>query len=126
MGKRLDGGVLMVFAVTLLFLSVLSTFMVFGSGFDWDPDDYPPEYWQAEIPQRQWIMAIGVAVPAASMATAAASMFALPRRPVRIIAGGLVAVLALVPFVVSWYLGGEAVSKAQYWAAYTDPGSYRR
>ncbi|WP_045729368.1 hypothetical protein [Pseudarthrobacter chlorophenolicus] len=125
MGKRLDGGVLMVFAVTLLFLSVLSTFMVFGSGFDWDPDDYSPQYWEAEIPKRQWIMAIGVAVPAASMATAAASMFALPRRRVRIIFGGLVAVLALVPFVVSWYLGDDAVSSAQYWA-YKSQGSYPR
>ena len=74
---------------------------------------------------RQWILAIGVAVPAASMATAAASMFALPRRPVRIIGGGLVAVLALGLMVISCILGNESLRTAQYWAAKAS-GSYPR
>ncbi|MCY1673780.1 hypothetical protein OVA06_03450 [Pseudarthrobacter sp. SL88] len=125
MGKRLDGGVLMVFAVTLLFLAAASTFFVFVYGFDWEPDDRSVAYWQAEIPTRQWILAIGVAVPAASMATAAASTFALPRRPVRIIAGGLVAVLALGLMVISCILGNESLATAQYWAARAS-GSYPR
>ena len=121
-GKRLDGGVLMVIGGTLLFLSVLSTFFVFASGFDWDPDDYPASYWKAEIPKRQWTLALGLAVPGLSALAAGLSMFALPRRPVRIIAGGLVATLALGLFVISWYLGVEAIDSARRWAIRQEEG----
>ncbi|MFE8884393.1 hypothetical protein ACFYLX_00960 [Pseudarthrobacter enclensis] len=116
MGKRLDGASLLVIGGTLLFLSVMSTFFVFVSGFDWDPDDYPAAYWQAEIPRRQWTLAAGLAVPGLCALAAGLSMFALPRRPVRIIAGGMVAVLALGLFAVSWVFGFEAVDSARYWA----------
>lgn len=55
-------------------------------------------------------------IPAASAAAATLSMFALPRRPIRIVGASLVAVLALVAFFTSWSLRIEVVNSAKYWA----------
>lgn len=81
----------------------------------------PASHWQERISERQWVMVFSMVIPAASAAAAAASMFALPRNPVRVIAASLVAVLALVAFFTCWSLGIDAVNSAKYWAEYS-PG----
>ena len=63
----------------------------------------PASYWQGRISERQWIMAFSMLIPAASAAAALASMFALPRSHLRVVAASLVVVVALVAFfAVSW------------------------
>jgi hypothetical protein len=49
--------------------------------------------------------AIAMLIPAVSAAAAVISMFALPRRAVRVVGAALVAALALVAFFTSWWLG---------------------
>ncbi|TLM80834.1 hypothetical protein [Pseudarthrobacter sp. NamE5] len=119
MGERLNGGKWLGLGFVLLFLTVISTFVAFASGFDWDPDEHPVSYWQAEISERQWTMAFSLIIPAASAATAVASMFAFPRRPIRIVGASLVTVLALAAFFASWFLGVDAIDSAKYWAEYS-------
>ncbi|MCU1567192.1 MAG: hypothetical protein JWQ56_2129 [Pseudarthrobacter sp.] len=127
MGNRLNGGKLLGLGAGLLFLTVVSTFIVFAAalGSGWEPDEKPASYWEKQIPIFQWIMAIAMLLPAASAGAAIGSVFALPRRPVRIIGAVLVTALALTAFFTSWWLGDEAVESAKYWANWY-PGAPRR
>jgi hypothetical protein len=125
MGNRLNGGKLLGLGAGLLSLAVVSTFMVFAAGFDWEPDEMPASYWEKQIPERQWVMAIAMLIPAASAAAAVTSMFALPRRAVQIVGAILVAALALAAFFTSWWLGADAVDSAKYWSTW-HPGGPRR
>lgn len=121
----MNGGKLLGVGARLLFLTVLSTFMVFAAGFDWEPDEMPVSYWEKQIPERQILMAIAMLIPGASAAAAVTSMFALPRRAVRVVGAVLVTALALAAFFVSWWLGADAVDSAKYWATW-HPGGPRR
>lgn len=113
---RLNGGKLLGLSAGLLFLTVVSTFMIFAAGFDWEPDEMPASYWERQILQRQWMMAFAILVPSASAATAVTSMLAPPRRPIRVVGAVLVAAVALAALYASWVLGVEAVESAKYWA----------
>lgn len=117
MGDRTNGGTLLGVSGGLLFLTVVSTFMIFAAGIDWEPDEMPASYWNEQIPQRQWMMAFAIVVPSASAAAAVASTFARPRRPLRIVGAILVAAVALTALYASWVLGVEAVESAKYWAS---------
>jgi hypothetical protein len=125
MGNRLNGGKLLGLAAGLLFLTVVSTFMVFAAGFDWEPDEMPASYWEKQIPERQLIMALAMLIPAASAAAAVTSMFSLPRRAVRVVGALLVTALALAAFFTSWGLGADSVESAKYWSTWY-PGGPRR
>lgn len=78
-GNRLGGGRWLGLEAGLLFLAVVSTLMIFAAGFDWEPS-----YREEQIPERQWVMAIAMLIPAASATAAVTSMSALPR-PLRIV-----------------------------------------
>lgn len=52
-------------------------------------------------------------------------MFALPRRPLRIVAATVVIVLALGAMAFNWHLGNDAVDSARYWSTFS-PGSSGR
>lgn len=119
MGERVDGGKWLGLGFGLLFLTVISTGIAFASGFNWEPDEIPASRWQERISTRQWVMAFSMVIPAASAAAAAASMFALPRSPLRVVAASVVAALALVAFLFSWSLGIDAVNSAKYWAEHS-------
>lgn len=125
MGNRLNGGKLLGFGVALLALSALSMLVVLFAGFDWEPDEKPVSYWVEQILERQWIMAIGVLIPGACAAAATASMFARPRRLLRVVAATVITVLALGALVFNWHFGADAVDSAKYWATWY-PGSPSR
>jgi uncharacterized protein YjeT (DUF2065 family) len=78
----------------------------------------PASYWEKQIPERQLIMALAMLIPAASAAAAVSSMFALPRRALRVAGAVLVTALALAAFFASWWLGADAVDSAKDWATW--------
>jgi hypothetical protein len=102
--------------VGFLCLSFFSTVVAFGSGFDFDPDDYPGSYYLDEISRRQWVMAVTVAIPSVSVLTAGMSILARPRTPGRTLAASVVLLLAAVAFWACWVLGVEAVDSARYFS----------
>jgi hypothetical protein len=102
--------------VGFLCLSIFSTVVAFGSGFDFDPDDYPGSYYLHEIPRRQWIMAVSVVIPLVSALAAGMSILARPRTPGRILTASAVVILAAVAVWACWVLGVEAVDSARYFS----------
>jgi hypothetical protein len=102
--------------VGFLCLSLFSTLVAFGSGFDFDPDDYPGSYYLDEIPRRQWVMAVTVAIPSVCAVAAGMSILARPRTPGRILAASVVLLLAAVAVWACWVLGVEAVDSARYFS----------
>lgn len=99
-----------------LCLALVSTFMAFSSGFDFDPNDYPGSYDLEDIPRRQWIIAVSLAIPAVSALAAVVSIFVRPRNPLRIIAASVVLLLAAVAIWFCWVLGVDAVERARYFS----------
>lgn len=125
MGERLNGGKLLGIGAALLAMSALSMLVVLAAGFDWEPDEKPVSYWVGQISERQWILSFALLIPAACAAAAAASMFALPRRPLRIVAATVVTVLALGAMAFNWHLGNDAVNSARYWSTFSTGSSGR-
>lgn len=116
MGIRLSGGTWLGLSFVLLLFTAASTFCILVAGFVWDPDDHPASYWREEIAGLRWLMAVAMMIPAAAAGAALASIFTRPRGHIRMAAGVLVAVVALVAFFSSWWLGLEAIDTAKYWA----------
>ena len=61
--KRWSGDVWLGWAFLLLCLTLVSTFVAFAIGFVHDPDDNPGSS-TARIPERQWVMAVSMLIPA--------------------------------------------------------------
>lgn len=116
MGKRWAGGTWLGIGFGFLCLSFFSTFVAFGSGFDFDPNDYPGSYYREDIPRRQWIMAVSLAIPAVSALAAGMSICTRPRTPLRILAGSAVLLLAAAAIWVCWVLGVDAVNSARHFS----------
>lgn len=78
-GKSGIGAVWIGVAFALLRLTAVSTLFAFSFGFDFDPNDRPGSYYRAEIPNRQWVMAVSVAIPAMAAAASVRFILTLPR-----------------------------------------------
>lgn len=107
--KRRSGNAWLGWALLLLCLTLVSTFVALVSGFIHDPDDHAGSYYRNRIPERQWVMAVSMLVPAMSAAAAAASIFARPRALTRTATGSIVLLLAAAAIWFCWVLGIDNV-----------------
>lgn len=110
---RMGDEVWLIIAVGFLCLAPITTLFAFGSGFDFDPDDYPGSYYLEQIPRRQAVMAITMAVPAVSALAAAIGAVRQPRRWQKTCAAAVLFVLALLDLWICWVLGLDAVESAK-------------
>lgn len=113
--ERVRGGdeVWLGIAIGFLCLAPITTLFAFGSGFDFDPDDYPGSYYLEQIPRRQAVMAITMAVPAVSALAAAIGAVRQPRRWQKTCAAAVLFVLATLDLWICWVLGLDAVESAK-------------
>ncbi|UKA59774.1 hypothetical protein [Arthrobacter sp. FW306-2-2C-D06B] len=116
MGKSGNGAIWIGIAFALLCLAAVSTFFAFWFGFDFDPDDRPGSYYRAEIPKRQWVMAVSVALPAMAAVASVHSILTLPREVFWITAASVFLLIALADVVFCWMLGIESIESAKYFA----------
>lgn len=116
MRKRVSGATWLVISLGFTFLTVFSTFMIGAVGFDFDANDFPSSYYQEQIPYRQRVMAVSLAVPAVAALTAVAAIATRPRRWIQTFTAAGVLALALAAFVLCWVLGVDAVENARYFS----------
>ncbi|WP_404497679.1 hypothetical protein [Arthrobacter sp. GAS37] len=90
--------------------------VAFWFGFDFDPDDRPGSYYRAEIPKRQWVMAVSVAIPAMAAVASVRSIRTLPREVFWITAASVFLLIALAAVVFCWMIGIESIESAKYFA----------
>ncbi|WP_139005829.1 hypothetical protein [Arthrobacter crystallopoietes] len=116
MGRLWSGGSWLALASVFLGLSLVSTFFVFAFGFDFDPDDHPGSYYEAEIPKRQWMLVISLLVPALSATASVLSILGQPRNVFRISVSVIVLLLALPVLWFCWVIGIDSIRSAIYFA----------
>lgn len=112
MGKLWSGATWLGIAFAILALSLVSTFFALVSGFTFDPDDYPSSYYAAQIPRRLGVMVVSVLVPAFSAWASVMSVFATPRKTLRIAISVIALLLALSAIWLCWVLGVAAIQQA--------------
>lgn len=116
MGKSGSGAVWIGFTFALLCLTAVCTFFAFWFGFDFDPDDRPGSYYRAEIPKRQWVMAVSVAIPAMAAVASMRSILTLPRKVFWITVSWVFLLIALAAAVFCWIIGIESIESAKKFA----------
>jgi hypothetical protein len=116
MGKSGIGAFWIGIAFTLLCLTAVSTFLAFRFGFDFDPDDRSGSYYRAEIPKRQWVMAVSAAIPAMAAVASVRSVLTLPREVFLITAASVFLLRPLAAVVFCWMIGIESIESANYFA----------
>lgn len=109
--KRWSGNVWLGWAFLFLCLTLVSTFIAFASGFVHDPDDNAGSYYRDKIPERQWVMAVSMLIPAMSAAAAGASILARPMALTRIATGSIVLLLAVAAIWFCWAVGIDDIEK---------------
>ncbi|MCZ9884532.1 hypothetical protein [Arthrobacter sp. B2a2-09] len=87
-----------------------------GNGFDFDPDDRPGSYHRAEIPKRQWVVAVSVAIPAMAAVASVRSILTLPQEVFWITASSVFLMASLAAIVFCWMIGIESIESAKYFA----------
>lgn len=102
----------------MLCLTLVSTFVAFAIGFVHDPDDNPGSYNRDRIPERQWVMAVSMLIPAMSAAAAGASIFAGPRVATRVVAGSIVLLLGIAATWFCWVVGIDDIEKFERFAVH--------
>ena len=123
MWKRWSGDLWLGWAFGLLCLALVSTFVALVSGFIHDPDDNPASYYLAGIPQRQWVMAVSVMIPAVSAAASGFSLLARPRNRFRTVAASMVLLLAVADIWFCWVIGIESIKTYEDFAKHFSNGS---
>ncbi|MFF1254457.1 hypothetical protein ACFVYC_18455 [Pseudarthrobacter sp. NPDC058329] len=94
----------------------MSTFLALASGFVHDPDDHSAGYYRDRIPERQWVMAVSVLLPAMTAAAAGASIFSRPRTQTRIANSSIVLLIAVAAIWFCWALGIDDIEKFERFA----------
>jgi len=110
----------------LLCLTLASTFVAFGSGFVHDPDDNPASFYRDKIPERQWVTAVSMLIPAMPAGAAGVSIFARPPALVGILAGSIVLLLALAAVWFCWVVGIDDIDKFERFAKHFFVGAASR
>lgn len=116
MRKRVSGVTWLVISLGFMVLTVFSTFMIGAAGFDFDANDFPSSYYREQIPYRQRVMAVSLAVPAVAALAAVAAIVTRPRRLLQSLTAAAVLLLALAALVLCWVLGVDAVESARYFS----------
>ena len=116
--RRWSGNLWLVWALLLLCLTLVSTFVAFASGFVHDPDDHPASYYRGRIPERQWVMVVSMLIPAMAAAAAGGSIFARPRAVARIAGGSAVMLLAVAAIWFCWAVGIDDIEKFERFASF--------
>lgn len=111
MSNRWSGNVWRGWAFLLLCLTLVSTFLALASGFVHDPDDNSAAYYRDRIPERQWVMALSMLLPAMTAAAAGASIFVRPRTLTRIANSSVVLLIAVAAIWFCWALGIDDIEK---------------
>jgi hypothetical protein len=102
-----------------LCLTLVSTFLALASGFVHDPDDHSAAYYRDRLPERQWVMALSMLLPAMAVAVAGASIFSRPRSRTRIANSSIVLLLAVAAIWFCWAVGVEDIEKFERFARFS-------
>lgn len=106
----------LVLAVIVLAVSVVSLLWLLLTGFVFDPDDFPPEYYLALADEHRQRMLLSLLAPAASLALAGISWFSASRLAVSAVGAYWTAGLSVVLALAMVFVGTGNINGALYFA----------
>jgi hypothetical protein len=105
-----------VLAVLVLIVSLVSLLGLFLSGFSFDPDDYPSEYYRAEAVVAKQEMLSALLLPTASLMLAALSGYTSCRAGARVVGSLWLGALSALMALAMIYAGTDNIESALYFA----------
>lgn len=117
MNNKWDGNKWLKISYRFLCGAVLSTVLLIMSWFDLNPWDKPAGYYQEQVPARQRMLVVALAVPLVAALAAVLSIFAGSRsRPTLI---GALVILTLAT-AATWFCGVIGIDAVQSAKAYAE------